>query len=146
MIEINHARTLFITATGTIGGIIASFFGGWDNDIITLVIFMVIDYIMGVIIAAFLGKSAKSDNGALSSKAGWIGLCRKCATLLFVIIAHRLDILIGTEYIRNAVVIGFCASELISIVENAGIMGLPMPPAIIKAIDILKGKGDKNDD
>lgn len=141
--KFNNFESAFAAATGTVGGMIIQLFGGWGGDVSTLIIFMIIDYIMGVIIAAFLKKSKKTENGALSSKVGWLGLCRKCVTLLFVIIAHRLDMLIGTEYIRNAVVIGFCASELVSIVENAGIMGLPMPAAITKAIDILKGKVSK---
>lgn len=63
-------------------------------------------------------------------------------TLLFVMIAYRLDLLIGTDYIRDAVVIGFCANELISIVENAGLMGLPLPKVIIKALDVLRDKAE----
>jgi len=77
----------------------------------------------------------------LESKAGWKGLCKKGMTLLFVLIAYRLDIAIGTSYIRDAVIIGFMANELISIVENAGLMGLPLPAIINKAIDVLQSKG-----
>ncbi|MDY5861968.1 phage holin family protein, partial [Agathobacter sp.] len=54
---------------------------------------------------------------------------------------YRLDLLIGSNYIRDAVIIAFCANELISIVENCGLMGLPLPKIIIKAIDVLKNKG-----
>jgi toxin secretion/phage lysis holin len=61
-------------------------------------------------------------------------------TLLFVLIAFRLDLAIGTNYIRDAVIIGFMANELISIVENAGLMGLPLPAVLTKAIDVLKKK------
>ncbi|MBE7024013.1 MAG: phage holin family protein, partial [Ruminococcaceae bacterium] len=78
------------------------------------------------------------ENGNLNSRAGWKGLCKKCVTLLFVLIAHRLDVSLGTEYIRTATIIGFIANEVISIVENAGLMGLPLPKVITKAIDILK--------
>ena len=65
-------------------------------------------------------------------------------TLLFVWVAYRIDLTIGTNYIRDAVIIAFIANELISIVENAGLMGVPMPDVIVKAIDVLqkKGKGD----
>lgn len=69
-------------------------------------------------------------------------------TLLFVLIAYRLDLAIGVDYIRNAVIIGFMANELISIVENAGLMGLPLPAVISKAIDVLTKqaeRGDKNE-
>jgi toxin secretion/phage lysis holin len=125
------------TGIGVIGSIIASVFGGWDTGLITLLIFMGIDYFSGLVVAGVFHKSNKTESGVLESKAGWKGLCRKCMTLLFVLIAYRLDLAIGVDYIRNAVIIGFMANELISIVENAGLMGLPLPDAINKAIDVL---------
>lgn len=119
---------------------------------ITLLIFMAIDYISGLVVAGIFHKSKKSETGSLESKAGFKGLCRKCMTLLFVMIAYRLDLVIGSDYIRNAVIIGFIANETISIVENAGLMGVPLPTVITKAIDILTSKaktnekdGDKNE-
>ena len=63
-----------------------------------------------------------------------------CMILLFVLIAYRLDLAIGTNYIRDAVIIGFIANELISITENAGLMGIPLPGVLTKAIDVLKKK------
>ena len=127
-------------ALGALGGIIANAFGGWDAGMVTLIIFMAIDFISGLVVAGVFHNSNKSESGALESKAGWKGLARKCMTLLFVLVAYRLDLLIGTDYIRDAVIIGFAANELISIVENAGLMGLPLPEAITKAIDILKNR------
>lgn len=128
------------TGIGVIGSIIASLFGGWDTGLVTLVIFMGIDYVSGLLIAGIFHNSNKTESGALESKAGWKGLCRKCMTLLFVLIAYRLDLALGVNYIRDAVIIGFMANELISIVENAGLMGLPLPDAINKAIDVLTQK------
>ncbi|MFA9375603.1 MAG: holin family protein [Lachnotalea sp.] len=130
------------TVFGLLGSFLASLFGGWDTGLITLVIFMIVDYISGLIVAGVFHNSNKTDTGALESKAGWKGLCRKCMTFLFVMIAYRLDLAIGTNYIRDAVIIGFMANELISIVENAGLMGLPMPDVITKAIDILTKKAE----
>ena len=129
-------------ASGAVGSFIASLFGGWDTGIGTLVLFMVIDFFSGFAVAGIFKRSTKTETGALESKAGFKGLCRKCRTLLFVLIAHRLDLAIGTNYIRDMVIIGFMANELISIVENAGIMGLPLPAALIKAIDVLKRKAE----
>lgn len=126
------------TIIGVIGGWIATLFGGWDAGMVTLIIFMIIDYIAGLVVAGIFKASKKSASGALESRAGWKGLCRKCLTLLFVLIAYRLDLLLNINYIRNAVIIGFCANELISLVENAGLMGVPLPSVIKKAIDILK--------
>ena len=67
-------------------------------------------------------------------------MCRKCVTLLFVIIAHYLDLMLNVDYVRNGVIIGFLTNELISIVENAGLMGIPLPPVITKALDVLKNQ------
>ena len=146
MSDFNGKLAAVCAAVGAVGGVIARALGGWDNAVVTLIIFMVIDYAMGIIVAAVFKKSEKSANGGLSSRVCWIGLARKVMTLLFVIIAYRLDVLIGTEYIRTGVIISFCASELISICENAGLMGVPLPAVITKAIDILKNKEDNHDD
>ena len=125
------------TAIGLCGSFIAGCFGGWDTGLVTLLIFMGIDYMSGLVVAGVFHNSNKTKTGALESRAGWKGLCRKCMTLLFVLIAYRLDLALGVNYIRDAVIIGFMANELISIVENAGLMGLPLPDAINKAIDVL---------
>lgn len=133
------------TGIGVVGGCIASSFGGWDAALITLISFMAIDYASGLIVAGVFHNSNKTETGTLESKAGWKGLCRKGMTLLFVLIAYRLDIVIGVNYIRDAVIIGFIANELISIVENAGLMGLPLPAVITKAIDVLTKKATESE-
>lgn len=130
------------TGVGIVGSTIAALFGGWDNGLATLLIFMVIDYASGLIVAGVFKKSPKTDTGALESKAGWKGLCRKCMTLVFVLIAYRLDLTIGTNYIRDAVIIAFIANETISLVENAGLMGVPLPSVITKAIDVLQKRAE----
>ena len=137
-----HAFCAFI---GMTGAAIASAFGGWDTSLQTLVIVMIADYLSGLIVAGVFKKSKKTDTGALESRAGWKGLCRKGMTLLYVLIATRLDILAGTTYIRDAVCIGYIVSEVISITENAGLMGVPVPVPIAKAIDILKKKLDEEE-
>lgn len=131
------------TAAGIVGSAIAAMFGGWDEALATLIIFMVIDYVSGLIVAGVFHKSKKTESGTLESRAGWKGLCRKGVTLLFVLVAHRLDMAIGVDYIRNAVIIGFMVNELISIVENAGLMGIPLPKVIQNAIDILTERSEQ---
>lgn len=133
------------TAIGVVGSVIASLFGGWDAALVTLVIFMAIDYVTGLLVAGGFHNSGKTENGALESRAGWKGLCRKCITLLMVLVATRLDLVTGTNFIRDAVVIAFIANETISIVENAGLMGINIPPAITSAIEVLKKKSDSVD-
>ena len=136
-------KEMICTTAGIIGAFIASLFGGWDKGLATLIVFMAIDYISGLVVAGVFKKSNKSESGALESRAGFKGLCRKCMTLLFVLVAYRLDIMIGTDYIRNAVIIAFCANEAISIIENAGLMGVPIPEVITKAVDVLQEKGEE---
>lgn len=127
---------------GACGSIVASLFGGWDAAMTTLIIFMAIDYITGLIVAGVFHKSNKSETGSLESKAGWKGICRKGVSLLIVLIACRLDLLMGSTYIKDAVIIAFIANESISIIENAGLMGVVIPPPIEKAIEMLKKKDD----
>lgn len=101
---------------------------------------MAVDYVTGIIVAGVFHKSPKTETGALESKAGWKGLFRKGGTLLVVLIACRLDIEFGTTYIRDAAVIAFMFNEVVSLVENVGLMGVPIPKPILNAIDMLKKK------
>lgn len=107
---------------------------------------MATDYVTGLIVAGVFHRSQKTDTGKLESRAGWKGLCRKGVSLLIVLVAYRLDIVIGSAYIRDAVIIAFIANETISIIENAGLMGIPIPAVITRAIEILKSKEESEDD
>ena len=127
---------------GVVGSAIASLFGGWDAALVTLLIFMGIDYLTGLIVAGVFHQSPKSDGGALESRAGWKGLCRKGMTLLVELVACRLDLIMGSNFIRDATFIAFIANETISIIENAGLMGAPIPGVLVKAIEVLKQKAD----
>lgn len=135
-----NIKDLICTGLGAAGALVTALFGGWTSGIVTLLIFMSLDYISGIMVAGVFNKSLKTRNGALESRAGWKGLCRKGMTLIIILLAYRLDLHIGTNYIRDAVTIGFCVNEAISIIENAGLMGLPLPDALTKAIDILNKK------
>lgn len=130
---------------GVVGSAIASLFGGWDAALVTLLIFMGIDYLTGLIVAGVFHQSPKSEGGALESRAGWKGLCRKGVTLLIVLVGCRLDVVMGSNFIRDAVVIAFIANETISIIENARLMGLPIPAVITKAIEVLKKKAESEE-
>lgn len=138
-------KTLTCTVIGAVGGAIAAAFGGWNSALLALIICMAADYITGVIVALAFHSSPKTDTGGLSSAVGFKGLLRKIAVLLIVVVANQVDILIGTTYVRDAVVIGFCANEIISLLENAGLMGIPIPNVLLRAIDVLKNKGEKEE-
>ena len=133
------------TLIGLIGGVISAAFGGWDYALATLVIAMAVDYFSGLVVAGIFHASKKSKNGALESSVGFKGLFRKGMVLLIVLIAYRMDLVIGVTYIRNTVIIGFIANECISIIENAGLMGIELPPALEKAIDILTEKSKEGE-
>ena len=130
---------------GIIGGFIANAFGGWSAALTTLLIFMGVDYLSGLILAGVFHASPKSEDGTLESYAGWKGLVRKGMTLLIVLIGARLDLMLGVNYIRDAMVIAFCVNELLSIIENMGLMGVPMPEILTNAIEMLKRKSEKSD-
>ena len=104
-----------------------------------------VDFATGFITAG-MGKSKHSDSGGLSSKAGWFGLAKKVCTLMLIVVAVRIDVLLGTTYIRDAVCISFCLNELLSIVENTSLMGVPFPAPIKKAIDVLQTKVGRTED
>ena len=133
----------FIALMGAIGATVGAFFGGWDLGLSTLVIAMALDYITGLIVAGVFKKSDKSKSGALESNAGFKGLCKKAVMLFIVLLGHRLDLTMGTTIVKDAVVFGFIANEAISIIENAGLMGIPVGDTIKNAIDVLGKRGDK---
>ena len=130
-------KEILCTITGALSGIVSYFFGGWTMGLATLVFFMAVDFVTGLLVAGIFKKSDKTETGALSSKISFKGLCKKFVILCFVAIAYRLDVFLGVNFLYNAVGIGFLVSELISIVENAGMMGITSP-AIAKAIDLLR--------
>lgn len=135
-------KTEIMIGIGTVGSFVASFFGGWTTSLSTLLIFMAIDYMTGLVVAGVFHKSKKTDSGALESRAGFKGLCKKGMILLLVLVGHRLDLATGASYIRDGVCIAFIANETISIFENAGLMGIKIPGVLENAIEILKKKGE----
>jgi toxin secretion/phage lysis holin len=136
-------KDVILGALSVVGSLIAKALGGWDTALQTLVIFMAIDYISGLLIAGIWQKSSKSQTGALESKAGFKGLIKKGLILLVVLIGVQLDLLIGLEaFCRTAIILFFCGNEGLSIVENLGIMGVPLPDFIKTRFEQLKGKGN----
>ena len=137
-------KSAICTAIGIAGAAAASVIGGLDAALGTLITFMATDFLTGLMVAGF-GRSEKTKKGGLDSHVGWKGLAKKGVILLLVLVAHRLDLTLGSEYVRNTVIIGFTANELISITENAGLLGVPMPKGLRNAIEILKSKGGENE-
>ena len=135
-------KIFILSGVACVGAAIASLLGGWNGAMTTLVILMLNDYITGIIVAGVFHASPKSSGGALSSAVGFKGICRKFVILLIVVVACRVDLLLDTNIIRDATCIGFCANELVSITENAGLMGIPLPRKLVEAIEVLRGDND----
>lgn len=129
-----------ITAVGVCGTAVAGALGGWDQAAQTLVGCMAIDYITGVVAAGVFHKSKKSESGGLKSDAGFKGLLRKAMILLAVVVANMLDAQTGSSYIRDGVCIAYIANEVVSIMENLSLMGVPVPAVIQNALDLLTAK------
>ena len=130
------------TVAGLMGAAAAWAFGGWDTALAALLVCIAVDYISGCLVALVFHKSSKTASGAYNSSYGWKGLCKKGLMLLFVLVAVQVDRVLGIDYVRNAVCIGFCANELLSIVENLGLAGVPMPQAVTKALEQLQKKAE----
>ena len=106
-----------------------------------LVLLMVLDYFSGVGAAA-LGRSKKSDTGALSSKVGFIGLARKAMILGIVLLAAVLDRVMGSAACTGAVTLFYIVNESLSILENAVLLGVPVPQRLRQALDVARLAAD----
>ena len=138
----NAVKNGVLAALGAVGSGIANALGGWDASMQVLVALMVADYLTGVLVAAVWKRSNKSVSGALDSKAGFKGILKKCMILLLVWIGVLLDNATGASYIRMAVVLFFIGNEGISLLENLGLMGVPFPAFLQRALEALRDKGD----
>lgn len=133
-------KELLCTAVGIVGAATAWAFGGWDTALAALLICMGVDYVSGSMVALVFHKSRKTPTGAYNSAYGLKGLCKKGLMLLFVVVAVQADRLLGADYVRDAVCIGFSINEILSIVENLGLAGVPLPKAVTKALEQLQQK------
>ena len=124
-----------------IGGWLGYFLGGCDGLLYALIAFVVIDYITGVMCAI--------NDKTLSSAVGFRGICRKVLIFLLVGIANILDVqVIGTgSVLRTAVIFFYISNEGVSLLENAGHLGLPIPQKMKEVLEQLhdKSEGDSDD-
>ena len=141
--DYNAVKNGVLAALAAVGSWVANSLGGWDASMQVLVALMVADYLTGVLVAAVWHKSSKSSSGTLNSVAGFKGILKKCAILLLVWIGVLLDNATGANYIRTAVVLFFVGNEGISLLENLGLMGVPFPAFLRRALEALRDQGDK---
>ncbi len=126
------------TAVAAIGGYLGYFVGGVDGLMTALIIFMVIDYITGIMCAIVDKK--------LSSAVGFKGICKKVLIMMFVGVAHIVDLhVVGTgEALRSAVICFYLSNEGVSVIENAGHLGLPIPEKLKEILAQLHNRSDKD--
>lgn len=127
----NVNSTIKIIIAG-LGGIMAYLFGPWDALIIGLVVLLALDYVTGV--------TAGAIKGELSSKVGFFGLLRKLVILAIIAVAAIIDRIVPSTNgaIRSAVIMFYVMNEALSILENAGRIGIPLPKKLKRAIESLK--------
>ncbi|MEG1857490.1 MAG: phage holin family protein, partial [Pseudoflavonifractor sp.] len=126
--SITAVKTGVLAVLAAVGSVATGALGGWDAALQTLLVFMATDCVTGLVVAGVFKRSGKSEGGRLDSRAGFKGLCKKGAELVLVLVAVRLDILLGgAQYARMAVILFFIGNEGLSILENLGLMGVPYP-------------------
>ncbi|WP_310191533.1 phage holin family protein [Bacillus sp. 3255] len=124
-----------MTAAGITGAAVSYAFGGWSELLSFFLLAIGVDYVTGLVASLKEGKG-------LNSSVGFWGLAKKAFMLVVVMLAHRMDILLGTDVLMTGAIYFYLANELISITENYGRMGYPMPPKLKEIIQVLKAKGD----
>lgn len=123
-----------VSTFAAISGAFMTFaFGGWDQLLSLLAVAMAVDYITGLAAAVRTGKG-------LNSNIGFWGLARKGLMLTVVLLAHRIDLLMGTDLIKGGAIYFYLVNELISITENYARIGLPLPDKLRQAIAVLKNR------
>lgn len=130
-----HAHDWFRPVAAAVGAALSYLFGGWNALLGVLLAFVVADYLTGVAAAAVEGK--------LNSAIGFKGIAKKVGVFLVVAVAHLADTVLGDQsLIMDAAIFWYLANELLSITENAGRIGVPIPPAISRAVEVLRGRGE----
>ncbi len=135
-------KNMVLAALAAAGSVVANQLGGWDAALCLLIMLMAADYLTGVVVAAVFKNSNKTESGALSSKAGFVGLLKKCTILIMIWIATQLDAAMGANYIRMALILFYVGNEGLSLLENIGLMGVPYPAFLKNTLDALKDKGN----
>lgn len=128
------------TAIGVIGALVYLAVGDITAELSTLVWLMLLDMVTGFLVASVFKASRKTSSGALSSKEMLKGFVRKVGMLMLVAIAYRLDNMLNVNYLKNATTIALIVEECLSLIENIGLMGIPIPKFISSAIDVLNSK------
>lgn len=135
--DFEAVRVVVMAVVGFCSGALATLFGVSSATLAqVLICLMVMDYVGGLAVA-FCGYSPKSPDGRLCSAAGLRGLVRKGGIVAIILVARLLDIALGKPVVTDVTIAFFIVNEGLSIVENAALLGLPVPTALRKALTAL---------
>ncbi|WII36805.1 phage holin family protein [Paenibacillus thiaminolyticus] len=124
----------FKSGAAAAGGAASFLFGEWSGLLTALMFAVAIDYVTGVM--------ASGAEGRLRSSIGLIGIARKVFIFFVVAVAYQVDSVLGDQHLlRDATIFFYLANELLSIIENGGRLGVPLPQVLLKAVEVLKTKG-----
>jgi len=140
----NTEKLLLAIIAGT--GSLFAYVGTWSNQVAALGILMGIDFLVGLAMALFVGKSKKTSSGKVESYACRRGVIKKCVMFLMVYASYTLGKVANVTFLADAVCIAFITSEAISIVEHAAILGLPIPKVLIRVLEVMKEKSGEGVD
>ena len=129
-------------ALASAGAWLCYLLGGWDAALKAMFLFMLLDYVTGVIVA-LLGRSVKTTSGGFWSQVAFLGITKKLMMIVLVILASALDRILGVDGLCRIAAIGFyIANEGFSIVENAALLGVPFPRGLLEVLARLKSRSD----
>jgi len=131
----SNVGALFCFTFAVIGTWLSNLYGGWNASLSVLLWLVVGDYLTGLL-------ASMLDGSGLSSKVGYKGIARKVMILFMVLVAHKLDVALDVRVVMNMVIYFYVSNELISVIENMGRMGVPVPKQLVNIIYILKGRGE----
>jgi toxin secretion/phage lysis holin len=132
-------QTAVNASAGVLGGIVTYAFGGWTELLAFFLLAIGIDIVTGV-------AASLSEGKGLRSSVGGKGLGKKAFMFIAILLAHRVDMLMGTTFVMDGAIYCYLANELVSIVENYGRMGLPLPDGVQRVIGVLKDRGASKKD
>ncbi|MFD2614509.1 phage holin family protein [Paenibacillus gansuensis] len=128
------AQASFVAVTGFIGLAVTTLYGGWSAPFELLLWLIGVDYVSGMVASIV-------DKTKIQSSRGFIGLLRKGTIMLIILICHKVDVALETDVVQMGAIYFYIVNELISLIENAGRMKLPVPDQLVNIISVLKGKG-----
>ncbi|HWO75689.1 MAG TPA: phage holin family protein [Bacillus sp. (in: firmicutes)] len=132
-------RTFTIPFISCVGSVLSVMYGGWNHIFLLLIIAVILDYGLGVLLAFM--------NGSLSSNVGWKGIAKKVIIFSLIAVAHIVDVVLDTPHlVRNATILFYLCNECISIIEHAAKAGVPIPKALMNALESIRPKENKNPD